>query len=134
MLKEMAPNYFLERDFNCSETALLVISEAYGLGVTGEDAKLVSGFGAGMGCGQLCGVLSGCMAALGKLAVKERAHATEGFGDLCAALFARFDEKLGGTQCCDLKPVYRTEEVRCLRAVELGLEVFEEFVKEQGLV
>ncbi len=133
MLKELAPNYFLEQDQNCSETALLAISEAYGLGLTTEDAKLVSGFGAGMGCGELCGVLSGCMAACGKMAVTDRAHATEGFGDLCADLVKRFDASLGGIRCEKLKPVYRRDDVRCLAAVEKGLDVFEAFVNDHNL-
>ncbi len=134
MLQELAPKYFLEQDHNCSETVLLAISEAYGLGLTAADAKLVSGFGAGMGCEQLCGALSGCMAACGKMAVQDRAHATEGFGDLCADLYHRFDTRLGGTQCSLLKPVYRNEQVRCLKAVELALEVYENFARENGLV
>ncbi len=133
MLKELAPNYFLTRDHNCSESTLLSISEAYSLGLTAEDAKLVSGFGAGMGCGKLCGVLSGCMAACGKMAVRDRAHATEGFGDLCAALYQQFDVEMGGTQCEQLKPVYRTDAVRCLAAVERGLDLFERFVETHDL-
>ncbi len=134
MLKEIAPKYFLEQDKNCSESALLSISEAYHLGLTEEDMKLVSGFGAGMGCGELCGVLSGCVAACGKLAVKDRAHATEGFGDLCADLYHRFDAALGGTRCETLKPVYRKDDcVRCLAAVEKGLEMFEKFVEDHDL-
>ncbi len=133
MLKELAPKYFLEQDRNCAESALLAISEVYGLGLTPEDAKLVSGFGAGMGCEQLCGVLAGCVAALGKMAVEDRAHATEGFKELCAELYQRFDTELGGTQCACLKPMYRTEETRCVRAVELGLDMFEKFAEEHNL-
>ncbi len=133
MLKELAPKYFLEQDYNCAESALLAISEVYGLGLTPEDAKLVGGFGAGMGCEQLCGVLAGCIAALGKMAVTDRAHATEGFKELCAELCQTFEQTLGNTQCAALKPVYRTEETRCVRAVELGLEMFEKFVQDHGL-
>ncbi len=134
MLKELAPEIFLNQDRNCSESTLLAISQYYGLGLTPEDAKLVSGFGAGIGCEQLCGVLAGCIAACGKLAVRNRAHATEGFGDLCAKLYRQFEEELGSTQCARLKPVYRNDQVRCLKAVELGLDLFERFAQEQGLV
>ena len=87
-----------------------------------------------MGCGMLCGVLAGSMAALGRLAVNGRAHATENFGPLCAGLFEAFKARLGSVKCEELKAMYRNDEVRCLKTVELGLEVFEAYAKEKGLV
>ena len=134
MLKDKAYEYFIIKDHNCAETALLAISEEYGLGIGPEEMKLVSAFGGGMGCGKLCGVLAGSMAALGRLAVNGRAHATENFGPLCAGLCERFEAGLGSLKCEELKPLYRTEELRCLKTVELGLEVFEAYAKEKGLV
>ncbi len=133
MLKDLAAKYFLEMDHNCAESTLLAISEYYGLGVTPEDAKLVSGFGGGMGCEALCGVLAGSMAGCGKMAVQGRAHATEGFKELCAELHQQFESELGGTQCAVLKPMYRTEEERCLKAVELGLDLFQRFAEDHNL-
>ena len=134
MLKEKAYEYFITRDHNCAESALLAISEEYGLNIGPEEMKLVSAFGGGMGCGKLCGVLAGSMAGLGKLAVKEKAHATENFGPLCAGLCEAFRARLGSTECAELKPIYRNDEVRCLKTVELGLEVFETYAGENGLV
>lgn len=134
MLKEKAYEYFITRDHNCAESALLAISEEYGLNLGREEMKLVSAFGGGMGCGKLCGVLAGSMAGLGKLAVKEKAHATENFGPLCAGLYEALQAGLGGTECAELKPMYRNDEVRCLRTVELGLEVFEAYAREKGLI
>ena len=134
MLKDRAYEYFITKDHNCAETALLAISKEYGLGIGPEEMKLVSGFGGGMGCGKLCGVLAGSMAALGRLAVNGRAHATEDFGPLCAGLCEKFEADLGSLKCADLKAMYRNDEVRCLKTVELGLEVFEAYAKEKGLV
>ena len=134
MLKDKAYEYFINRDHNCAESALLSISEEYGLDIGPEEMKLVSAFGGGMGCGKLCGVLAGSMAALGRLAVNGRAHATEGFGPLCAELCENFKSCLGSTECAELKPLYRNDEVRCLKTVELGLDVFEAYAKEKGLV
>ena len=85
MIKSKAYEYFITQDHNCAETALLAIRDAYGLDIGPEEMKLVSAFGGGMGCGKLCGVLAGSMAALGRLAVNGRAHATENFGPLCAS-------------------------------------------------
>ena len=134
MLKDRAYEYFITKDHNCAETALLAISDEYGLNIGPEEMKLVSAFGGGMGCGMLCGVLAGSMAALGRLAVNERAHATENFGPLCAGLFEAFKTRLGSVKCEELKAMYRNDEVRCLKTVELGLEAFEAYAKEKGLV
>ena len=109
MIKSKAYEYFITQDHNCAETALLAIRDAYGLDIGPEEMKLVSAFGGGMGCGKLCGVLAGSMAALGRLAVNS-------------------------TECEELKPMYRNDEVRCLKTVELGLDVFEAYAKENGLV
>ena len=134
MLKDRAYEYFITKDHNCAESALLCISDEYGLGIGPEEMKLVSAYGGGMGCGKLCGVLAGSMAALGRMAVNGRAHTTEGFGPLCAGLVEAFEAGLGSLKCADLKAMYRNDEVRCLKTVELGLEVFEAYVKEKGLV
>ena len=134
MLKDKAYEYFITKDHNCAETALLAISEECWLGIGPEEMKLVSAFGGGMGCEMLCGVLAGSMAALGKMAVNGRAHATENFGPLCAGLFEAFKAKLGSVKCSELKKLYRNDEVRCLKTVELSLEVFEAYAKEKGLV
>ncbi len=134
MLKNRAYEYFITKDHNCAETALLAASDEYGLDIGPEEMKLVSAFGGGMGCGKLCGVLAGSMAALGKLAVNGRAHATQDFDSLCAGLCEAFKAGLGSTECAELKPMYRNDEVRCLKTVELGLDVFEAYAKEKGLV
>ena len=134
MIKSKAYEYFITQDHNCAETALLAIRDAYGLDIGPEEMKLVSAFGGGMGCGKLCGVLAGSMAALGRLAVNGRAHATENFGPLCAGLCEAFKAGLGSTECAELKPMYRNDEVRCLKTVELGMDVFEAYAKENGLV
>ena len=64
---------------------------------------------------------------LGRLTVKTRAHATDGFKDTCADLVAAFRDKLGNTDCSELVKVYKKEDVRCLETVCLAADVFEEF-------
>ena len=133
MLKDLARKYFIDGGLNCAETAFMAANEYYGLGLDGEDMKLVSAFGGGMGCEKTCGVLSGSMAIVGKLAVTEKAHATPDFGALCKKLYTAFEAALGSSQCAELKPVYRDPELRCLKVVELGLDVLEQFIGEEGL-
>lgn len=125
MLKETATKIYLEQDYNCAETLLAAANSVYSLGLTAEDIKLVSAFGGGMGCGSTCGALCGALAALGKKHVAVRAHATEGFKDLCADFVADFEQTLGSCVCDVLVEKYKTEETRCLSTVLLACEVLE---------
>ena len=127
MLRDKVKKYYMEQDYNCAETILRCINEEYQLGLTEDDFKMVSAFGAGMGCGSSCGALCGAMAALGRLLVKTRAHATEGFKDVCGDYVAAFRDKLGNIDCSELVKVYKKEDVRCLETVCLAADVFEEF-------
>lgn len=133
MMKENVRGYFLEKDFNCAETTLRVINDRYGLGLKEEDFKLVSGFGAGCGYGIICGALAGGIAAMGAMMVPQRAHATPGFKECCGEYCKRFEETLGSTACCDLRPKYFREDIRCAEAIEAAAECFESFAREKGL-
>ena len=120
---------FLEKDCNCAEAVLLWGNERYGLGVAPEDVKLVSGFGGGLGSGENCGALLGAMAALSKMLVRERAHATPGFREACAELVDRFRAGLGSIECEELKERYRRPDVRCLYVVERAAAVLDGYVQ-----
>ena len=109
---------------------LLWANEKYGLGVAPEDVKLVSGFGGGLGSGENCGALLGALAALSKALVRERAHATTGFGATCAGLVNRFRAELGTIECTELKEKYRRPDVRCLYVVERAAAILDEYMQE----
>ncbi len=124
---------YYAQDFNCAETLALSGNETYGLELDAKSLKLLSAFGAGCGCGHICGALAGCLGIIGSLCVQERAHATDGFGALCAEFMAKFEQELGSTMCSELKPKYRTEEARCVKTCELAGQVLADFVAEKGL-
>jgi C_GCAxxG_C_C family probable redox protein len=128
MLRDKAYEYFITRDLNCSEAVLMAISDEYGLGLDMEDLKLVSGFGRGIGCARFCGVMTALIAACGKMTITGRAHATENFDAVFSGLYDAFVKKIGSAECAELKPVYRKPDVRCLQVVEMGLDVFEEYM------
>ena len=131
MLCEAAEKYYLGGDYNCAESVLLAANEVYGFGLDMDSCvKLVSAFGGGMGCGKLCGAVAGAMAALGFTAVTGRAHATEGFKDLCADTAAKLEAALGSTECARVKPAFFCEGTRCLAAVKAACAVLEEQLGE----
>jgi len=126
MLCEVAEKYYLGGDYNCAESVLLAANEVYGFGLDAENCvKLVSAFGGGLGCGKLCGAVAGSMSALGFMAVTGRAHATEGFKDLCAGTAAKLEAALGSTECAQVKPAFFNPETRCLNAVKAACAVIE---------
>ena len=120
--------------YNCAETLVILGNERYGLGLTEDAFRLLSGFGGGMYVGKTCGAITGALAVLGKLAVADRSHQTEGWGGKVEGLLTAYQEAYGSTDCDDIVPNYRTEEGGCCPTVELALEALDAYVKEQGLV
>ena len=122
--------YYLEQNFNCAETVIRIANDQFNLGIPQEEMKLLSGFGGGLGCGLACGALCGGIAALGKVLVEDRARATEGFKEICADYSNRFEQLLGSCNCAQLKEAYYVEDTRCLKTVEAGTKLMEEFLTE----
>lgn len=130
MLKEKALSYY-DADYNCAESILRGGNDAYGLGLDENALKVIAGFGGGMGCEGVCGALSGAIAVLSRLEVGERAHITEGFKDRCAGLVAAFEEKLGSTNCGEIKRTwFEADGCRCRKTVEAAAEVLEAYLKK----
>ena len=136
MADERIREYYLEKDNNCAETTLHILNETYDLGLKDEDFKLVGAFGAGFGCGITCGALCGAMAALGKMVITGRAHGTEGFKELCTDYVTAFRAKMAEqTDCEKIKETnFREDGTRCIITVEGNKALFDEFVKEHGIV
>ncbi|MCC8060803.1 MAG: C-GCAxxG-C-C family protein [Clostridiales bacterium] len=130
-MKSTEYSYYIEQDNNCAESMLRAANDRYNLGLEEESIKLISAFGGGMGCGKTCGALCGALAALGKMEVKGRAHATEGFSESCRAFVEKFEKELGDTDCAVLKGMYYTEELRCLETVERTANVLSDFIEER---
>ncbi len=121
---------YIDQDYNCAETTLRFANEVCGLGLGDEEIKLVSGFGGGLCCEKTCGVLCASLAAIGRLCVEPRAHATEGFKELVSGFVAGFEERLGSSVCGELKEQYHKEDVRCIETVRIGTTFLEEYLKE----
>lgn len=134
MLENRLREYYMDKDYNCSETMFLAFSDEYLNGASQEEVSLVAGFGLGMGCKRTCGALAGGIAFLGKLLVKERAHATPDLGQICCEFVEFYTEKLGSDQCDVLREKYRTEKERCFNTVRLSARILDEFLCKKGLI
>ena len=135
MANDEIRSLYIDQDYNCAESTLRLLNQKYGLGLKEDDFKLVSGFGGGFGCGIACGALCAAVAALGRLAVAERAHATPGFRELCGQYTDAFRKAAGHTDCAEIKKeLFREDGTRCLLTVQANLACFESFVAENGLI
>ena len=123
-LSDVAKSYYLEKKTNCAVALLLGSSDLFGLGLTAEDAKLVTGFGAGIGAGDTCGCLAGSIGALGRMF----AGRTD-FRKLCAGFAAKFKEAFGTINCREITPSHNCKETRCAAAVVKCADLLEEYVK-----
>lgn len=130
MLSEHIKKIYLEGDYNCAESILLAANEEYDLNIPKDSYKLLSPFGGGMGCGKACGAVCGALAVLGYMNVDGRAHATEGFKDLCANFVAKVEQECKCIDCSVIKPQFFVEGQRCLGAVIRIGELLEEYIKE----
>ena len=131
MLKERVYTYYIDRDYNCAEATLRAANDEFGLNLSEDALKVVGGFGGGLGCESTCGALCSAMEVISRCAIKGRAHATEGFKELCANYVKRFEERLGGSCCSDVKKCYYAGDTRCLKAVEAAADVLEEYYNEK---
>ena len=128
-LGDYAKKYYVEESLNCAVSVLLGASERYGLGLTKDDAKMITAFGGGMGCGDLCGCLAGAMAALGKIMLPADVMHSPQFKEQCAAFVAEFKEKWGTTMCETIKAENATEALRCGDVVKASGDMLEAFIE-----
>ena len=124
MSNKVVEKYYLQLDYNCAESVLLAANETLGLGLGEEDYKLI----------RTCGAVLVALGIMGKLMVSPRAHSTPDFGPKCQELVELLERELGSTVCAELKPIYKTEDRRCIATVEKVLGVLTEHLKSQGLV
>lgn len=134
MLVEKAREYYLDHNANCAEAVARAANDCYHLGLDEKALKLMSGYGKGFGVGSTCGALAGAMSIVSLLFVEDKAHTTPGFDDACAGFMKAYEEKLKSTNCSELKGMYRSDETRCLKTVELSAEVLEAYLLENGKV
>ena len=128
MLKDRVPYYYNLCDCNCAETMLHCANDEWNLNLSADAYRAIAPFGGGCGCGEFCGAIAGSLAALGEMQIKNRAHVTEGFPELCDEFTRACEEALGSLQCEKLKELYRTEEERCIKTVLLTAEVLQQQV------
>jgi C_GCAxxG_C_C family probable redox protein len=124
----VAKYYEKELDYNCAETMLYAANEYYELNLSKDAMKTVASFGGGMAIGNVCGAITGCLAALGVIFTKEKAHESDKIKILTKRFIESFGKRFGYIDCAPLKDVYKTEEKRCSDMIVAAAEIMEEVV------
>ena len=129
MFNDVVSKYYeKELDYNCAETMLYAANEYYELNLSKDALKTMASFGGGMAIGNVCGAITGCLAAIGVIFTKEKAHESDKTKILSKRFFESFGKRFGYIDCAPLKDVYQTEEKRCSDMIFAAGEILEEVV------
>lgn len=133
-LQETIQKYYVQGNYNCSETLIHAANEYYDLKLDEDSMKVLSGFGGGMFVGSTCGALIGSVAAVSKKVIQSKAHEEiNTFRPQIQKCVRNFKEKLGGMDCKDIKPIHHDKESRCLKTCLLAGEALEQTMKDAGI-
>ena len=122
-----------KQGFNCSESLIQAANEYYGLHLTQDEYKLISGFGGGMFVGSTCGALAASIACVSKKEIQVKAHdQLDTFRPNIQKTVRNFKEELGDTECKNIKPVFHNKEIKCLNTVKHAAVALEKTMNELG--
>lgn len=125
-INDFTTHYYKDCDYNCCETTLWAIRDAWDLDIPDQAFALASGFGGGCCNRDLCGAVAAGIMAYGYLFTDLRAHNSPDMRKRCKLLMQTLEEKFGSCRCDYLKENYRTEEEGCLTVVKMIADVIEE--------
>ena len=132
MLVDVATEVYLQ-GYNCSESLIKAANIYYGLNMTEDEFKLISGFGGGMFVGSTCGALAASIGCVSKKEIQVKAHdQLDTFRPHIQKAVRNFKEELGGTECKEIKPIWHTKEKKCLQTVQHGAIALEKTMNELG--
>lgn len=129
-MRDRLRELYLNGDYNCAESLIMWANEKYGLDLPPVAQKMMAGYGGGMGCGKTCGALIGICGALSAMFIEDRAHTTKIFPSAWAKLVARFEAKLGGANCEEIRETHFTKEDRCWATVEIAADMLDKSIAE----
>ncbi len=130
MLKDLIKNYYLDYNYNCTESMLRAGNEYYQLGLHDHDMKLVGAFGAGIQTGNTCGAVLACASILSMKYVEAKAHESQDIRPIVTKLIRAFNERYHSVLCKDIKPQSFKPEYRCYKTIETACDILEQVIAE----
>jgi C_GCAxxG_C_C family probable redox protein len=125
-MNELVKKYYLEENFNCAETMLLLARDEWNLSISSEFVKMMSGFGGGMYEEDVCGVVTGGIAVLSLMIPK---------GDQLKTSVIEFRkairESFSSITCKEIKPIHRKENTKCYDEIDKAFTILKQIINNK---
>jgi C_GCAxxG_C_C family probable redox protein len=125
-INDFTTHYYKDCDYNCCDTTLWAIRDAWDLDIPDGAFKLTSGFGGGCCNGDICGAIAAGVMGYSYVYTTDRAHASPDMRKRCKMLMQKLEEKFGSCRCDYLKANYRDDVEGCLVVVKMIADVIDE--------
>lgn len=131
-LQDVTEKYY-KQGYNCAESVIQAANEYYGLNMTADEFKLISGFGGGMFVGSTCGALAASIGCVSKKEIEVKAHdQLDTFRPNIQKCVRNFKEELGDTECKNIKPKFHNKEIKCIKTCLHAAKALEKTMEELG--
>ncbi len=128
MLKEIAGDYFVNKNCNCAEAIICAANDVYDLKLSPEGLRAFGGFGGGCGSQSLCGAAAGCIGAIGAKHNKTVSRENKIVKVKSAKVIEEFNNAFGSELCSQIVPKYQTTRPLCLNVVQKAADILEELM------
>jgi len=125
-MNELVKKYYLEENYNCAETMLLLARDEYNLSISSEYIKMMSGFGGGMYEEDVCGVVTGGIAVLSLMIPKGDQLKTS------VIVFRKnIKESLSSITCKGIKPIHREDNFKCHNVIDKAFTILKQIINNK---
>ncbi len=126
MTEQVLSKYYLDKGINCAESMLRAAAESYGLDLDESNYMALCGFGGGVSCHHLCGGIIGGVAAICTILNHGDEESMKRAKEATVTFFDAAKESLGSEMCVDIMKDWRSEDIRCYKAVKKLTEILDE--------
>jgi len=132
-----AAHYWFSNGFSCSEAVLKALNETYNLGLSDDNYRIASGFGAGMGeSGCACGGIAACTMAFGLIAGRKNVNESNRLTFLAANELQKRFKETHKAVCCrvltkNVEWKSAEQKVLCDRYVTDAVRIAEDIINTE---
>jgi len=124
-MNPLIKKYYLEENYNCAETILLLAKDEYNLPINSDNVKIMSGFGGGMYEEDVCGIVTGGIAVLSLI------YQTDMLKEAVIEFRKNIKLSLSSLTCKEIKPILRDEIIRCNNVIEKAFIILKEVINNK---
>ncbi|MGD9761053.1 MAG: C-GCAxxG-C-C family (seleno)protein [Candidatus Izemoplasmatales bacterium] len=124
-MNPLIKKYYLEENYNCAETILLLAKDEYNLPINSDYVKMMSGFGGGMYEEDVCGVVTGGIAVLSLI------YQTDMLKEAVTEFRKNIKLSLSSLTCKEIKPIHRDEIFRCNNVIDKAFIILKEVINNK---